>query len=230
MKKNAKRQDARGRSAGSRETQFSRDRQPNQRGTRKRKIDPEIERLLHESIYEKVYVNSSGKRFKIPFIEAFLRSMRKNALAANIGDQIKYLGELIRLGVFDFEDYKKRWFRRLNNYYREAMSSARKLAEFLDEIGPAFRKSHTLYLFYYTAFVHARQNCTCGACDRGLDYADFIIPIILKAAFCPEEDESEDDGEDEIPKDHRQSGPPAGPSGPIDKDGDDEFYDGFGFD
>jgi hypothetical protein len=230
MNKNAKRQDGRGRSAGSRETQFSRDRQPNQRGTRKRKIDPEAERLLHEPLYEKVSVNLGGKRVKLPFIEALLRLMRKNALAANIGDQIKYLRELIWLGVFDFEDYKKRWFRRLNNHYREAMSSARKIAEFLDVIGPAFRKSHTLYMFYFTAFAHARQHCTCGSCDRGLDYAEFNMPIILKAALCPEEDESEDGGEDEIPKDHMQSGPPAGPSGPIDKDDDDAFYDGFGFD
>lgn len=87
--------------------------------------------------------------------------------------------ELNSLGVFDFEDYKKRVFRGINNYYRKLKKSHDDCADLLDELGPAFKRAQVLYLFYFNAYVHARQNCTCGACDRGLDYAEWIIPIFF---------------------------------------------------
>lgn len=193
MRKKSSGDDGRGCSAGSKRTQFSSDRQPSRRTRRKRKVDPAAERLVHDSIYEKVSGLKDGKKVKLPFIKAFLSSMRKNALAANVSDQIKYLKELIALGVFDFEDYKERLFRGMKNYYREVIATSLKLADFLDELGEAFMRSHTLYVFYFAAFVQARNHCTCGACDRGLKYAEFIMPIVLKAVFDPDDDEPEDD-------------------------------------
>ena len=193
MRKKSRGDDGRGCSAGSRRTQFSSDRQPSRRTKRKRKVDPAAERLVHNSIYEKVSGLKDGKKVKLPFIKAFLSSMRKNALAANVSDQIKYLKELINLGVFDFEDYKERLFRGMKNYYREVIATSLKLADFLDELGEAFKRSHILYMFYFTAFEEARNHCTCGACDRGLKYADFLIHLLLKAAFDPDDNDPEDD-------------------------------------
>lgn len=232
MGKNSNKQDGRGRSSGSRKTQFSSDRQPLRKCKRKQKIDPEAAELLHKAIYEKIPGLRNGKKVKVPFIEAFLNSLRKNALAAKIGEQIKFLRELISLGVFDFEEYKERLFRGVKNYYRKLVASYGEQADFQKELGEAYKQAQILHIFYFTAFAHARQQCTCGACDRGLEYAEFIIPIFLKVHFAPDEDESEE-SEDEnegTPEGQDENEAPAEPSSSIDKDGDDAFYDGFGFD
>lgn len=230
MGKNSNRQDGRGRSSGSRKTQFSSDRQPLRKCKRKQKIDPEAAELLHKAIYEKIPGLRNGKKVKVPFIEAFLNSLRKNALAAKAGEQIKFLKELISLGVFEFEEYKERLFRGMKNYYRKLVASYGELADFQKELGEAYKRAQTLHIFYFTAFAHAGQQCTCGACDRGLEYAEFIVPIVAKAAFASDEDGPEEPDVDDTSKDEKTNGAPTEPSSPIDKDGGDDFYNGLGFD
>ncbi|KUO54158.1 MAG: hypothetical protein APF78_01140 [Sphingomonadales bacterium BRH_c3] len=230
MKRNIEKQDGRGRSAGSKAKHFSSDRQPQRRRGRKQKVDPEAAELLHKAIYEKIPGFKNGKKVKIPYIEAFIISMRKNALAAKISEQIKYLKELISLGIFDFEEFKDRLFRGVNNYYKKVLSSARALADGVDELGAAFLQAQMLKIFYFTAFAHARQHCTCGACDRGLEYAEYIVPIVAKAVFAPEEDDSEESDDDDTNEGEAANASAAVASNPTDKIGDDEFYDGFRFD
>jgi hypothetical protein len=230
MSKNSKKQDGRGRSPGSQAKQFSRERQPQRRDKRQPKIDPAAADLLHKMIYEKIPGSRNGKKVRVPFIDAFLNSMRRNVLAAKAVEQIRYFKELTQLGVFDFEDYKERLFRGMKNYYRKVVSSHAEQADLLEELGEAFKQAQILHVFYFTAFAHARQYCSCGACDRGLEYAEFIIPIFLEVLSAPDEDEPEESEGDDTPEGEEENGAPANPSSPIDKDDDDAFYEGFGFD
>ncbi len=193
MGKNSRKNDGRGRSSGSRTTQFSSDRQPPRRS--KQKLGPEPAELLHKAIYEKIPGLRNGKRVKILFIEVLIQSMRKKALEAKVGDQIKYFRELKALGVFDFEAYKKRLFRGMKNYYRELASSHAALTDLLEKVGAAYKRAQTLYLFYFSAFVIARNNCTCGACDRGLDNAERMMNLFQNAMASPAGDEADDDEE-----------------------------------
>ena len=241
-----KKRDGRGRSAGSRANHFSKDNQPDRSAGRRTKVPPEAAEMLHKTVYEKVTVSIRGKKVKIPFIEAFMRSMRKNAMSENLGEQIKYFKELVRLGIFEVEEYKQRIFKRLNNYYKRVVESSLRMADGLDEIKKELERVGPLYHFYFVAYVKSRERCTCGACEKGLEYAEFIIPIILKAVEQSSEDQEADDDEVEEDRENEEPDEPEDldvpeqlddeqdASSPDEDDGDDdpdnEFYRGMRWD
>jgi hypothetical protein len=185
LKKNPEKSDGRGKSPGSRRTQFSSGRQPDRSAKRRKsKGSPDVYDILHKLLYEPVKAEKSGKGNKIPFVEALLRKMRNNAFYSDLRDQLKYLRELVQLGVFELEEYKDKLFNRLNNHFKGVVRSLDKADELLRDLGEKYKAAHLKAILMEAAYCDAASKCECGAYDGSLDAAHLIM---LRAAIQADE-------------------------------------------
>lgn len=147
-----------------------------------RPVDPM--NLLTEAVYEKVDIVRDGKKESIPYIEAFFRQMKRNAITGKIGEQIKFLKELIKIGVFDLEEYKQRLFKVMRARYDRYFKNANILADRYCEMARNFQLiSKALEMYMLTAIL-ARRECKCGAAERNFSDLDKIK--LMDALILPE--------------------------------------------
>lgn len=102
-KRKRERPDGRGRSDGSRRTQFVPGNQA-ARGRSKRKSEPLPDNAVesfHKALYQPVNSTKNGKRRKIPYIDALFQKMMADALVAPLRDKFRFYKEIISLGIMD---------------------------------------------------------------------------------------------------------------------------------
>lgn len=232
---NSRGQDGRGRSPGSRANQFSKDKQPDRASERRRKVPEDAAEMLHRAMYEKISTSRRGRRTKIPFIEALIQTIRKNALEAKLPDQIKYFKEIKSLGIMDIEKYKEKIFKGINNRFKKTLLQYDKMSEFIDKIGKEYRRVFILYILYLNLYFDARARCKCGSWEEGFDRSIGVMTGAIERVANTEDEYC--DGFDEGPE--REDGPEANevtvnkvapPTGQSDDDLDNEFYRGMGLD
>lgn len=123
-------------------------------------------KIITEAIFEKIAMKRGNKKVNIPFIEAFMQSMKKNAFSSKLSDQIRFFKELIRLGVFDVEEYKRRFRRGIERHYARHIENWQELAGRFEEICFECRVVVLSLQAMTQASTLARMECTCGAAER----------------------------------------------------------------
>lgn len=184
-----KKKDGRGKSAGSKATQFSSTNQPHALQRKKSKGPPNAVGLTSAAIFEKVPIKKNGKTVSVPFIEGLMKQMRNNAFTANLNDQIKYVRQLQSLGIFDAEEYKELVFTKLNHHFKDLKKFIDEIGDELENYSKEYERVSILSQHYRLAYWFSKENCTCGACDKGYDKAENLLPQLLAIVKQMEEGE-----------------------------------------
>lgn len=153
--------------------QFSRTNQPDrakraEKKQRKKEAERPVDpiKIITEAIYEKVGVTRNGKASYIPFIEAFIESMKKNAFSSKLHEQIKFMRELIKIGVFQVEEYKQRLRRNFEHHYQKEYDIWNKLSERVVESCEDSKLVTVRFQMLLVTSSIVRIECTCGAAER----------------------------------------------------------------
>jgi hypothetical protein len=208
------RPDGRGRSDGSRRTQFAPGNQAARaRSERKSKSKPLPDNAIESfrrALYQPVHSTKNGKRRKIPYIVAFFQKMMADALLAPLRDKIRFYRELIALGIMDVEIYRQRVVRIAQKYCDDMYDRVMSQHVFIDTQGKAYKSAAFEGLLYKTAFDICCIECTCGTAERAFDEASEQVLAAAKAAQASldeDEDDDDDDDEDEDEDEDETDGP-----------------------
>lgn len=180
-KSNSKKSNGRGRSAGSRKTQFSREYQPKR--SRKKKEPEEAPpqsalAVLRAAIYQNAKVTKNGQPVEMPFIDLLMQTMVKNAASGKLIDQLRLFRELNYSGVFDTEEYKEQIE---DEVYAIYGSHVDKLLSFSEKVTSECIRTFSLYKLYFYAFIFLAHDHPNSSPDTALNKAHIMLRALVAA-------------------------------------------------
>lgn len=197
-KRKSRSDDGRGRSEGSRRTQFAPGNQA-ARGERKRKrrsLPDNAIGAFRKALYQPVYITKNAKRRKMSFIDAYFQKMMADALNAPLIDKLRFYKELLSLGIMDVQIYKIRMERWFQKEYDKIFDKLMESYAFIKQCEEAYKSAALEKILYKTAFYICCKECTCGVSERAFDEAGAMALQVFENIGEEYEDDEEDDGVD----------------------------------
>ena len=163
-KRKQERPDGRGRSDGSRRTQFTPGNQA-ARGRSKRKSEPLPDNAIEafrKALNQPVLSTKNGKQSKIPYIGAFFQKMMADALIAPLRDKFRFYKEIISLGIMDVEIYKQRVVRMAQKYCDGMHDKVIEQRVFIANLGKTISQPFSTGSFTERLLISAAWNAHVG--------------------------------------------------------------------